>query len=298
MDVTNVIGSNGMQYEVKTASAKKDKEKLENDPNRKDLGVIVEISKESEKALKMSRVIEERVHTHARGKVSTSAHRLVHGNDVSGTMSFYGTTVSKEQGDVLQSTIKELEEQGFIGATPDEEGNYQVGDEALGYSWEPGTYAQLGLKVSQLAYTCKKIGLSDDTTEQITNTYRNQMQEKINKVNSLVDSVAKQMEGEKQKLYKMVEEYGENPYKTNTRASNTTGKESVELNREANQDVYDMFANLDISSADNFRSSFQSAIKNYQVYWLENPIETYTGTNRENMQIEALVQRFNKHLSE
>ena len=61
MDVTNVTGSNGMQYEVKTASAKKDKEKLENDPNRKDLGVIVEISKESEKALKMSQVINERV---------------------------------------------------------------------------------------------------------------------------------------------------------------------------------------------------------------------------------------------
>lgn len=298
MDVTNVTGSNGMQYEFKTASAKKDKEKLENDPNRKDLGVIVEISKESEKALKMSQVIDERVHTHTRGKVSTVAHRLVHGNDVQGTMSFYGATVSKEQADILQSTIKELEEQGFIGATPDEEGNYQMGDEALGYSWEPGTYAQLGLKVSQLAYTCKKIGLSDDATEQITKTYGEQAQEKVNKVNGLIASLSKQIEVEKQKLNKMVEEHGENPYKTNTRASNTTGKESVELNREANQEVYDMFANLDISSADNFRSSFQSAIKNYQAYWLENPIETYTGTNRENMQIEVLVQRFNKYLSE
>ncbi len=50
MDVGSVSNGNGLQYEPKTASEKKDKEKLANSPNKKELGVIVEISKESEEA--------------------------------------------------------------------------------------------------------------------------------------------------------------------------------------------------------------------------------------------------------
>lgn len=292
MDVSSVVSSNGLQYSASSVSEKKDKEKLANDPNNKDLGVIVEISKESEQALKMSGAVNERV----RGEGLT-AYKTISSSLADGMVSFYGASITKEQSEKLQDVIRNLEQQGFVSATPNENGDYQAGDEALGASWEPGTYAQLGLKVSQLSYACKEIGLSDEVASQITSTYGKQMEEKINKVNSLVDAVAKQMEVEKEKLYKMVEEKGDNPYKTKTRASNTTGKSSVELNQEANLDIYNMFATLDTSSKESFQSSFQNALESFRSYWSDDVIETYTGTERERIQLEALVTRFNEYLN-
>lgn len=64
----------------------------------------------------------------------------------------YGASVTREQSEQIKSIIKDLENQGYVTATADESGNYLAGDEALGASWEPGTYAQMGLKVSQLSY--------------------------------------------------------------------------------------------------------------------------------------------------
>lgn len=101
--------------------------------------------------------------------------------------SFYGASVTKEQSDKLQSVIKGLEEQP--------NGN-------LGDSWNVRAYAQLGLKVSQLSYACKEIGLSDEAAEQITSAYGKQAEEKINKVNSMMESVAKQVKMEQEKFYK------------------------------------------------------------------------------------------------
>lgn len=54
-------------------------------------------------------------------------------------------------------------------------------------------YAQLGLKVSQLSYACKEMGLSDETAERITSAYGKQAEEKINKVNSMIEFAAKQV---------------------------------------------------------------------------------------------------------
>jgi hypothetical protein len=292
MDVSSVVSGNGLQYNASSVSEKKDKEKLANVPNNKDLGVIVEISKESEQALTMSGMVNERV----RGEGLT-AYKTISSGLADGMVSFYGASITKEQSEKLQDVIRDLEQQGFVSATPNENGDYQAGDETLGASWEPGTYAQLGLKVSQLSYACKEIGLSGEAASQITSTYGKQMEEKINKVNSLVDAVAKQMEVEKEKLYKMVEEKGDNPYKTKTRASNTTGKSSVELNQEANLDIYNMFSTLDISSKESFQSSFQNALESFRSYWSDDPIETYTGTERERIQLEALVTRFNEYLN-
>lgn len=292
MDVSSVVSGNGLQYNANSVSEKKDKEKLANDPNNKNLGVIVEISKESEQALKMSGMVNERV----RGEGLT-AYQTISSSLADGMVSFYGASITKEQSEKLQDVIRDLEQQGFVSATPNENGDYEAGDEALGASWEPGTYAQLGLKVSQLSYACKEIGLSDEAASQITSTYGKQMEEKINKVNSLVDAVARQMEVEKEKLYKMIEEKGDNPYKIKTRACNTTGKSSVELNQKANLDIYNMFSTLDISSKESFQSSFQNALESFRSYWSDDPIETYTGTERERIQLEALVTRFNEYLS-
>ena len=47
---------------------------------------------------------------------------------------------------------------------------------------------------------CKEMGLSDEAAEQITTAYGKQAEEKINKVNSMVEFVAKQVKIEREKF--------------------------------------------------------------------------------------------------
>lgn len=167
MDISGVTNSMGTQYEAKNIATKK--EGVATNPNTRDLGVIVEVSKDSELAAKMA----------------------------DGMVSFYGASVTMEQSEKLQSVITELEGQGHT-------------KEALGNSFEPGTYAQLGLKVSQLSYACKEMGLSEDATKQITDTYGKQTEEKIGRVNGMLDALKTKMGELKQNLYKEIQEKGNN----------------------------------------------------------------------------------------
>ncbi len=209
-------------------------------------------------------------------------------------VSFYGASVTKEQSEKLQSVIKDLEQQGFVKATPNADGSYQAGDEALGSNLEPGTYAQLGLKVSQLSYACKEMGLSDEAVGQITGAYAKQAEEKINKVNSMIEFAVKQIKIEQEKFYK---EYGKPAGRAGSSpAENTTGKDSVEVNRKSNSDIFKMFASLDVSSKDNFQASFESALAGFYNYFADDPIENYNGTSREQMQLEELTKRFHSFL--
>lgn len=290
MDISNVGAASSYQYQSKTTSNLQEEVRNTPDSETKDLGVIVEISKDSPEAQKISEVIKQRIDGQQRGKSITSNHRIISGSSVDGMVSFYGASVTKEQSEKLQSVIMDLEQQGFVKATSDANGSYQAGDEALGSTLEPGTYAQLGLKVSQLAYACKEMGLSDEAAEQITTTYGKQAEEKINKVNSMVEFVAKQVKIEREKFY---QEHGEPAYRVGSSpARNTTGKDSVEVNKESNSDIYKMFANLDVSSKENFRSSFENALVGFRNYFISDPIENYNGTSREKLQLDELVKRF------
>ena len=112
---------------------------------------------------------------------------------------------------------------------------------------------------------CKEMGLSDEAAEQITTAYGKQAEEKINKVNSMVEFVAKQVKIEREKFY---QEHGEPAYRVGSSpARNTTGKDSVEVNKESNSDIYKMFANLDVSSKENFKSSFENALAGFGNYF-------------------------------
>ena len=105
------------------------------------------------------------------------------------------------------------------------------------------------------------MGLLDESAEQITTAYGKQAEEKINKVNSMVEFVAKQVKIEREKFY---QEHGEPAYRVGSSpARNTTGKDSVEVNKESNSDIYKMFANLDVSSKENFKSSFENFRTSY-----------------------------------
>ncbi len=293
MDVSNVGAASGYQYQPKTANDLKEEVRNTPDSEKKDLGVIVEISKDSPETRKISNQIKQRIDGQQRGKGSQPMHRIINGDSADGMVSFYGASVTKEQSEKLQSVIRDLEEQGFVKATANADGSYQAGDEALGSTLEPGTYAQLGLKVSQLAYACKEMGLSDEAAEQITGTYGKQAEEKINKVNSMVEFAAKQIKIEQEKFYK---EHGAPVRKGATPARNTTGKDSVEVNRKSNSDIYKMFANLDVSSRENFQNSFTNALAGFRNYFVSDPIENYNGTSREQMQLDELVKRFNSFL--
>ena len=89
---------------------------------------------------------------------------------------------------------------------------------------------------------CKEMGLSDEAAEQITTAYGKQAEEKINKVNSMVEFVAKQVKIEREKFY---QEHGEPAYRVGSSpARNTTGKDSVEVNKESNSDIYKKDFNL------------------------------------------------------
>ena len=288
MDVSNVGATSAYQYEPKITSALQEEVKNTPDSEKKDLGVIVEISKDSPEAQRISETIKQRIEGQQRGK-STTNHRIISGNSVNGMVSFYGASVTKEQSEKLQSVIMDLEQQGFVKASPDANGNYQAGDEALGSTLEPGTYAQLGLKVSQLAYACKEMGLSDEAAEQITSAYGKQAEEKINKVNSMIEFAAKQIKIEQEKFY---QEHGTPAYRS-VQASDTTEIKSVEVNKKTNSDIYRMFANLDVSSKEKFQSSFENALVGFRNYFINDPIENYNGTSREQIQLDELLKRFN-----
>lgn len=294
MDISNVGAASGYQYQPKTTSNLQEEVRNTPDSETKDLGVIVEISKDSPEAQKISEVIKQRIDGQQRGKGNPLMHRIISGDSVNGMVSFYGASVTKEQSEKLQSVIMDLEQQGFVKASPDANGNYQAGDEALGSTLEPGTYAQLGLKVSQLAYACKEMGLSDEAAEQITSAYGKQAEEKINKVNSMIEFAAKQVKIEREKFY---QEHGAPAYRVgSSSARNTTGKDSVEVNKESNSDIYKMFANLDVSSKENFRSSFEYALVGFRNYFISDPIENYNGTSREQIQLDELIKRFNNFI--
>ena len=294
MDISNVGAASGYQYQPKTTSNLQEEVRNTPDSETKDLGVIVEISKDSPEAQKISEVIKQRIDGQQRGKGNPSMHRIISGDSVNGMVSFYGASVTKEQSEKLQSVIMDLEQQGFVKASPDANGNYQAGDEALGSTLEPGTYAQLGLKVSQLAYACKEMGLSDEAAEQITSAYGKQAEEKINKVNSMIEFAAKQVKIEREKFY---QEHGAPAYRVgSSSARNTTGKDSVEVNKESNSDNYKMYANLDVCSKENIRSSFEYALVGFRNYFISDPIENYNGTSREQIQLDELIKRFNNFI--
>ena len=145
MGISNVGAAGGYQYQPKTANDLKEEVRNTPDSEKKDLGVNVEISKDSPEAQRLSEAVQQRIQNGERGKYGNVTHRIV-GNSSNGMVSFYGASVTKEQSDKLQSVIKDLEEQT--------NGN-------LGDSWNVGAYAQLGLKVSQLSYACKEIGLTE-----------------------------------------------------------------------------------------------------------------------------------------
>lgn len=284
MDVSNVGAVGGYPYQPKTAKDLKEKVRNTPDSEKKDLGVIVEISKDAPEAQRLSEKVQQRIQNGERGKYDNTAHRVV-GNGASGMASFYGVSMTKEQSDKLQSVIKDLEEQP--------NGN-------LGDAWNVGAYAQLGLKVSQLSYACKEIGLSDDAAEQITSTYGKQAEEKISKINNMLESVAKQVKIEQEKFYK---EHGTPHYRKGAAEmkeslvnKSASGKTSVELNREANSDIYRMFSNLDVSSKEKFVGSFEKAVDSFKNYYAGGEVQVFTGTDREQSQLDELVRRFHSFL--
>lgn len=274
MDVSNVGAAGGYQYQPKTANDLKEEVRNTPDSEKKHLGVIVEISKDLPEA------VQQRIQNGERGRYGNVAHRVV-GNGANGMASFYGASVTKEQSEKLQSVIKDLEQQPT--------GN-------LGDSWNVGAYAQLGLKVSQLSYACKEIGLSDEAAEQITSAYGKQAEEKINKVNGMIESVAKQVKIEQEKFYK---EHGTPNYRKGAAEmkeslvnKSASGKTSVELNREANTDIYKMFSNLDVSSKEKFVGSFAKAVDSFKNYYAGGEVQIFTGTDKEQSQLDELVKRF------
>lgn len=284
MGISNVGAAGSYQYQPKTANDLKEEVRNTPDSEKKDLGVIVEISKDSPEAQRLSEAVQQRIQNGERGKYGNAAHRIV-GNSSNGMVSFYGASVTKEQSDKLQSVIKDLEEQP--------NGN-------LGDSWNVGAYAQLGLKVSQLSYACKEIGLSDEAAEQVISTYGKQAEEKINKVNSMIESAAKQIKIEQENFYK---EHGTPNYRKDAAEikesfvnKSASGMTNVELNREANSDIYKMFSNLDVSSKEKFVSSFGKAVDSFKKYYAGGEVQIFTGADKEQSQLDELVKRFHSFL--
>lgn len=274
MDISNVGAANGYQYQPKTANDLKEEVRNTPDSEKRNLGVVVEISKDLPEA------VQQRIQNGERGKYGSVAHRTV-GNGADGMASFYGVSVTKEQSDKLQSVIRDLEKQPH--------GN-------LGDAWNVGAYAQLGLKVSQLSYACKEIGLSDEAAGQITGAYAKQAEERINKANGMIESVAKQVKIEREKFYK---EHGTPNYRKGAESlvnKSTSGKTSVELNREANSDIYKMFSNLDVGSKERFVGSFEKAVDSFKKYYAGGEVQIFTGTDKEQSQLDELVKRLHSFL--
>lgn len=282
MGILSVGANSSTQYAQKVEPMQ---EQVKSTPkaDAKELGVIVEISKDIPEAKRLSEKIQQRIQNGELGKNATATHRVV-GNSANGMVSFYGASVTKEQSEKLQNVIKDLEERGTG---------------ALGDSWNTGAYTQLGLKVSQLSYACKKIGLSDEAAEQVTSTYGKRTEEKINKINDMTSFLEKQVKIVREQFYK---EHGTPNYRKDAEkikeslVSNNTGKTSVELNTEANRDVYQMFSTLDVNSKDAFQSDFQKAVESYKNYYAGGEVQIFTGTSEQQAQLVDLMNRFQNFL--
>lgn len=280
MNVTNVgTNTDASIYGSKESEKERVREKVsDTDTPKQNLGVLVQISSEGEEASKMIETMKN-----VRGNGYDIGERKV---------IFHGVGVTKEQGDKLKSFVDDLEKQGYISATPNESGSYEKGDEALGASWEPGTYAQMGLKVSQLSYYCKELGLSDDETEAITKSYGNRQGGIINKTNNLWDVAKRTLDEIRPEFQKMQKAYGINQTQNNNHVSDFKIEDSVELNKKTNAEIYNKFSTLDTSDREKFAASFERAMDKLKNYFNDNPIEKYTGTDREKRQLDELEKRF------
>lgn len=246
---------------------------------------FVELVKKAEKAISAYDVKKESV-VDETGKKATAGetHRIV-GNGATGLVSFYGASMTQEQSEKLQGIIKDLEGQGNSG---------------LGDSWNVGAYAELGMKVSQLSYACKEMGLSDDAAAQVTKTYGQQAEEKMNKYNDMLSSLQEKVREEREKFYK---EHGTPHYRKGAAEikeslvhKSSSGKSGVELNIEANRDIYQMFSNLDTSSKEAFADSFEKAVAGFKNYLAGGDVPIFTGTGAQQTQLEELAKRFQSFL--
>lgn len=284
MDISSVAANSGVQYTSKAGDTVQEKAKAASESEVKKLGIGSAVSLDS-----LSQESQDKIKSQLRGNGNRpiANHWIISGNSVSadGTVSFYGASMTKEQSEKLQSVIKELEEQGH--------GN-------LGDSWNTAAYAQLGLKVSQLSYACKEIGLSDEAAEQVTKTYGQQAEDKISKVNDMITSMAKNIKEIQEQFYK---EHGTPDYRKGAQEikeslvqRSSTGKTSVELNIDANVDIYKMFSNLDVSGKDTFVSSFQKSLESFKNYLAGGEVPIFTGTDTQQAQIAELTKRFQSFL--
>lgn len=74
MDVSNVGAAGGYQYQSKTAKDFKEEVRNMPDSEKKDLGVIVEISKDAPEAQRLSEAVQQRIQSGERGKCTNTAH--------------------------------------------------------------------------------------------------------------------------------------------------------------------------------------------------------------------------------
>lgn len=284
MDISGVTAGSGVQYTSKAGDTIQEKAKAAPESEAKKLGIGSAVSPDS-----LPQESRDKIKSQLRGNGNRPIvnHRIISGNSVSadGTVSFYGASMTKEQSEKLQSVIKDLEEQGH---------------ESLGESWNTAAYAQLGLKVSQLSYACKEIGLSDEAAEQVTKTYGQQAEDKINKLNDMMTSVSKKIKEAQEQFYK---EHGTPNYRKDAQEireslvqRSSTGKTSLELNIDANTDIYKMFSNLDVSGKDAFAGSFQKAVQSFQNYLAGGEVPVFTGTDTQQAQIAELTKRFQSFL--
>ena len=195
-------------------------------------------------------------------------------------VSFYGAAVTKEQSEKLQDVITQLEEQGG--------GNNSQ-------SWNLGSYAQLGMKTSQLAYACKEMGLSDDVTDQITGAYKAQAEEKMNTLNNMLDKLKEIVPKEMEKLYQMIKKNDPEAYKLYKERAASRGNQTnvavIEHLQQAGNAIFDTFSNLDVSSKKNFINSFEKALAGFGKFFSDDMADVWKP------QHDALMKRFMSFLN-
>lgn len=245
MNVSSVAANSSVQYGPKAGSNAKEKQEA---------GAISRVSFDS-----LPQEVQDKMKSQIPGKgnLAPANHRLIHGDSVhaDGTVSFYGATMTKEQSEKLQDVIKNLEEQGS--------GN-------IGDGQNTAAYAQLGLKVSQLSYACREAGLSDEASARVTDTYGKQMEEKINKTNDMFDSIQKVLDETRKDLMQRIKEKSPEAYEKYTSLAQSRGsehKETLEANKQANKDAYQIFSTLDVSSKDAFQAGFEQAMAGFRNYF-------------------------------
>ena len=195
-------------------------------------------------------------------------------NDISTKLQIGDTEIEYSELQKIQESLQKINETG-VRPVHNNNGDNKLDYTALGTNYDTVAYAQLGLRTAQVNNFAK--GLSEEASNLVINTWNKRVD---NTIDEKYIKVMKQTTEILKEHFNFNGEY----YKAGSLHSNYDGSKF--------QKVYDMFANINGNSKEEFLANFDNAMKEYNEYRMSDIFKKdgYTGTLAEKEQLDYLNQ--------